>query len=92
MYIRLGAAGKCNFCHFFGAPTSKNNEKLISRIIEFLSSVHFYVISTELKKIDRTFDLSSKHCFGFYDIHVDMYAYIIVKYVYHIILIVQFAV
>jgi hypothetical protein len=32
------------------------------------------------------FDLSWKHHFGFYDIHVDMYAYIVAKYVYHTIL------
>jgi hypothetical protein len=35
--FRPGAAGKCDFCHFFGAPTSKNNEKSISINYRFLS-------------------------------------------------------
>ncbi len=35
------------------------------------------------------FNLSLKHCFGFYGIHGYMCAYIIVEYVYHIILIVS---
>jgi hypothetical protein len=80
------------FLSFFWCPYFEKQRKIDFTNYRFFSSVHFYVISTELKKIDRTFDLSSKHCFGFYDIHVDMYAYIVVKYVYHIILIVQFAI
>jgi hypothetical protein len=84
-----GAAGKCDFCHFFGAPTSKSNKKSISRIINFCLSSTFLREFYRVRKIDRTFDLSSKHRFGLYGIHGDMYAYIVVKYVYPIILIVS---
>jgi hypothetical protein len=84
-----GAAGKCDFSHFFGAPTSKNNEKSISRIIDFCLSSTFLREFYRVRKIDRTFDLSSKHRFGLYGIHGNMYAYIVVKYVYPIILIVS---
>jgi hypothetical protein len=84
-----GAAGKCDFWHFFGAPTSKSNEKSISRIIDFCLSSTFLREFNRVRKIDRTFDLSSKHRFGLYGIHGDMYAYIVVKYVYPIILIVS---
>jgi hypothetical protein len=87
--ILQGAAGKCDFCHFFGAPTSKSNEKSISRIINFCLSSTFLREFYRVRKIDRTFDLSSKHRFGLYGIHGDMYAYIVVKYVYPIILIVS---
>jgi hypothetical protein len=85
----LGAAGKCDFCHFFGAPTSKNNEKSISRIIDFCLSSTFLRDFYRVRKIDRTFDLSSKHRFGFYGMRGNMYAYIVVKYVYPINLIVS---
>jgi hypothetical protein len=83
------AAGKCDFCHFFGAPTSKNNEKSISRIIDFCLSSTFLRDFYRVRKIDRTFDLSSKHRFRFYGIRGNMYAYIVVTYVYPIILIVS---
>jgi hypothetical protein len=69
-----GAAGKCDFCHFFGAPTSKNNEKSISRTIDFCLSSTFLRDFYRVRKIDRTFDLSSKHRFGFYGIRGNMYA------------------
>jgi hypothetical protein len=51
-----GAAGKCDFCHFFGAPTSKNNEKSISRIIDFCLSSTFLRDFYRVRKIDWTFD------------------------------------
>jgi hypothetical protein len=72
--LQQGAAGKCDFCHFFGAPTSKNNEKSISRIIDFCLSITFLRDFYRVRKIDRTFDLSSKHRFGFYGIRGNMYA------------------
>jgi hypothetical protein len=75
-----GAAGKFDFCHFFGALLQKTTKN------QFRTFLHdFY----RVRKIDGTFDLSSKHCFGFYGLHGYMYAYIIVKYVHHIILIVS---
>ena len=85
----LGAAGKCELCHFFRAPTSKNNEKSIWRIIDFCQSSTFLRDFYRVRKIDRTFDLSSKHRFGLYGIHGLMFAFIFVKYVYNIISIVS---
>jgi hypothetical protein len=52
----LGAVGKCDFCHFFGAPTLKNNEKSISRIIDFCLSSTFLRDFYRVQKIDQTFD------------------------------------
>jgi hypothetical protein len=51
-----GAAGKYDFCHFFGAPTSKNNEKSILQIIDFCLSSTFLRDFYRVRKIDRTFD------------------------------------
>jgi hypothetical protein len=86
---KAGSCWKMRFLSFFGAPTSKNNEKSISRKIDFcLSSTllrDFYIV----QKIDRTFDLSSKHRFGLYGIHRHMFTYIVVKYVNLIVLIVS---
>jgi hypothetical protein len=64
------------------------------RIIDFCLSSTFLVDFYRVRKIDRTFDFnrfdfSSKHHFGLYDIHCHLFAYIIVKYVYLIILIVS---
>ena len=67
----------------------KTTKNRFGDIIDFCLSSTFLRDFYRVRKIDRTFDLSSKHRFGFYGIHGHMFAYIFVKYVYPIILIVS---
>ncbi len=76
-----GSCRKIWFLSFFWCPYFKKQQKILSST--FLRD--FY----KVWKIDQMFNLSLKHCFGFYGIHGYMCAYIIVEYVYHIILIVS---
>jgi hypothetical protein len=58
IWFNPGSCRKMQFLSFFGAPTSKNNEKLILWIINFCISSTFLRDFYRVRKIDWTFDLS----------------------------------